>query len=286
MEAGNYENNIVTSSPPRSSIIHSFRAILFCVILFFELDTANTVHAYSNQKLSPSLAVPNDLSLTKIFLMHIFYFTSCNYDKLLKTVNATHSHTHRRRRAEKASAAWQNQRNQPPATKSLERIWPKVKQRSEEKKIGTKRERGSKNITKRELLVDGRVWRNREKNWEWKLFRVFKAMNWKWKKTKKKTEWIMKTDVEIRVNRIEGQRACYNKPMCNTTNNNQTRRNNAKEKLNEQTNVTLVHSFTFTKTILATPIWLLQCRYVDRKKKWIYEMCRPIITWICNFEYC
>lgn len=29
--------------------------------------------------------VPNDLSLTKRFLMHIFYFASCNYDKLLNS---------------------------------------------------------------------------------------------------------------------------------------------------------------------------------------------------------
>lgn len=119
-----FNTNIYVHLSPLSFFSIPSMAILFCVILFLELDTADTVHAYSPKTLSLSLAVPNDLSLTKRFLMHIFYFTSCNYDKLLKTVNGTHLYSHRR--VEKANAvAWRNQRNKPPATKSLERIWLK-----------------------------------------------------------------------------------------------------------------------------------------------------------------
>lgn len=66
--------------------------------------------------------------------------------------------------------------------KITEKNLAETKQNKEvKKKIGTEeRKKLSQNITKRELLVDGRMWRNREKKkWEWKLFRAFKAMNWK-----------------------------------------------------------------------------------------------------------
>lgn len=138
-----------------------------------------------------------------------------------------------------------------------------------------------------------------------KIVSSFQSNELEVERKKEKNEWIMKTDVDIKMNSIEGQRACYNKLMCNTMNIEESnQKKNVKEKLSEQTNVTLVHTHThsFTKlepreiicwgtwhgmkTTLATPIWLLRCRYFDRKKEVIYEMCRPIIAWVCNFECC
>ena len=57
----------------------------------YKLNT-NNAHPIAVLFLSPSCEptrtrahTTNDLSLTKRFLMHIFYFPSCNYDKLLNS---------------------------------------------------------------------------------------------------------------------------------------------------------------------------------------------------------
>lgn len=162
MEAGNYENNVVETrsnltqtfafTSPHSHSIPSFlhgHSMVGVILLF---RARHSKHAHTQTRALSLLSVPNDLSLTKRFLMHIFYFTSCNYDKLLKTVNGIHTQIHTESVCVIANAAWQNQRN-----KITEKNLAKTKHKEVEKKE-------CQNITKCQLLVDGRIWRNREKN--------------------------------------------------------------------------------------------------------------------------